>query len=147
MSLGFQLTHDSISPALSHLAGSDMENRMVLGAATALAALAQRAFDEPGLRPSAWAPRKASSKGDHPLLLLSGTLRQSIHPGQAGGGQCEIRIPPVYAAHQQLGSDKTSGRGSGVPARPFFPALNGEITPRGYEDIDAVMEALVGSGT
>lgn len=142
--LGFTLTRDSISPALAHLAGSELENRMVLGAATALAALAQRAFDEPSLRPSAWAPRKPSSKGDHPLLILSGTLRQSIHPSGLGGGAAEIRIPPVYAAHQQFGSDKTSGRGSGIPARPFFPALDGEITTRGREDIDEVLKVLIG---
>lgn len=140
--LGFTLTQDAISPSLAHLAGQPLQDRIALAAATALVGLAQRAFDEPDLRPSEWAPRKKPAS--HPLLLLSGTLRQSIHAVSLGGGKADIKMPVEYAAHQQLGSRKTSGRGSGVPPRPFFPALDGQITERGYEAIDDVVDVLIG---
>jgi len=140
-SLGFTLTRDEITPALTKVASSALHDQLAISAAMALAGIAQRAFDEPGLRPAAWAPRK--SGGGHPLLLLSGTLRQSIHAAGLGNGAAEIRMPPVYAATQQLGSAKASGRGSGVPARPFFPALNDQLTGQAVQAIDDVMSILI----
>lgn len=140
--LGLSLTQDEVTPSLTALQSEKLGNKIVFGAVTALAALAQRAFDEPGLRPSPWAPRK--SGGTHPLLLKSGTLRQSIHAARAGDGKAEVRIPVAYATVQQFGSSKTSGRGSGIPARPFFPATkDGQLTERAITTIEQVAKVLI----
>ncbi|MFZ4764431.1 MAG: phage virion morphogenesis protein [Roseimicrobium sp.] len=104
--------------------------------------LAQRAFDEPGLRPARWSRRK--SGGSHPLLVKSGTLRQSIHVQLVSGDTARVGTPVIYAAHQQLGSAKTSGRGSGLPPRPFFPVDDqGGLTRLAQERIGRAIERLI----
>jgi phage gpG-like protein len=139
MSFTLHLTKDEVRPSLARLASPELIARSVMAAGTALMATTQRAFNEPALRPTAWAARK--SGGAHPLLLKSGTLRQSWHVSSAGGDSVQVGNPTPYAAHQQFGSAKSAGRGSGVPARPFFPAdKSGNLTPAGEE---AVGEAII----
>lgn len=111
--------------------------RCTLAAATALAGLAVRAFDETGLRPTPWAPRK-KSKGTHPLLILSGTMRQGIHARQEGKTAARLGTPVIYGATHQLGRD-------GIPARPFFPVLNDQLTGRANQEIGGVLAALIGA--
>lgn len=140
--IGFSLTQDGVSPALAQLAGRALQDRIVQSAATVLASLAQRAFDEPGVRPASWPARKKPAS--HPLLLLSGTMRQSIHVASAGDGKAEIRVPTVYAATHQFGSAKSTGRGGGVPARPFFPERDGQLTAAAVQGVDEVVQVLIG---
>lgn len=134
MSLGFTLTQDGISPSLARLASSTLERDFEDAGAVALAALAVRAFDEASLRPSTWPARKKPAP--HPLLILSGNLRQSIN---SSGN--EIRISAPYAAAHQLGSTKRS-----IPARPYFPAdKDGNLTDDAIDALNDVMDALVGA--
>lgn len=141
--LSFTLRVDDISPSLSRLASEQLKDKLLMGAGTVIQSLAQRAFDEPGLRPSSWPARKTG--GTHPLLIKSGDLRQGIHVQKTGTDTVRVGSPTKYAAHQQLGSAKTSGRGSGVPARPFFPVLNDQLTGNATAEINDVMSALIGS--
>jgi phage gpG-like protein len=135
--LAFTVTGDQLTPSLTRLASPALQARAVLGAATALAALAQRAFDEPALRPSSWAPRKKSRP--HPLLILSGDMRQNVHVSP-DGDSAEIRFSQPYAKVHQLGSAKRN-----IPARPFFPATSGgQITAPGLAAIEDVINVLVG---
>ncbi|MGE4489277.1 MAG: phage virion morphogenesis protein [Kiritimatiellales bacterium] len=59
--------------------------------------------------------------GGQSLLFAEGNpglLSSLTHLVQSGG--VEVGSNLVYAAHHQFGSDKPSGRGSGVPARPYL---------------------------
>lgn len=141
--LTFTLRVDDISPSLSRLASEQLKEKLLMGAGTVIQSLAQRAFDEPALRPKSWPARKTA--GSHPLLIKSGDLRQGIHVQKTGADTVRVGSPTKYAAHQQLGSPKTSGRGSGVPARPFFPVLNDQLTGNATQEINDVLSALIGA--
>ena len=140
--MSFELTRDDVSPSLARLGDERLLARGVLAAGTALMAITQRAFDEPGLRATPWPPRK--SGGSHPLLLKSGTLRQGWHVRPQGSLAVLIGNPAKYAAHQQFGSAKSSGRGSGVPARPTFPVTkSGVLTKAGENAVGDALEAVI----
>lgn len=142
--LTFTLRVDDISPSLSRLASEQLKDKLLMGAGTVIMSLAQRAFDEPGLRPSSWPARKTA--GTHPLLILSGNLQKGIHVKKTGADTVAVGSQEEnYARHHQLGSAKTSGRGSGVPARPFFPVLNDQLTGNATQEINDVMTALIGA--
>jgi phage gpG-like protein len=140
--ISFDLRVDEISPSLQTLASDELRKRCLMAAGTVISSLAQRSFDEPNLRPAPWPARK--SGGSHPLLIKSGTLRQSIHLQIESGNSVRIGTPVVYGAIHQLGSDKKKGRGSGVPPRPFFPVLNDQLTGNAKAMIKEAVDILVG---
>lgn len=140
--ISFDLKLDAVSPKLEKLAGKDLQDRCLMAAATVISSLAQRAFDEPNLRPAPWPDRKRAYS--HPLLIKSGTLRQSIHIEKQGSGVVKIGTPVIYGAIHQLGSKKSKGRGSGIPARPFFPVLDDQLTGNARTMIHEAVDILVG---
>ena len=77
-----------------------------------VASRATQAFRSPSLRPSPWEPRK--SGGNHPLLIKSGALRQSISWKLEGTDTVVIGSDKKYAIYHQEGTKH-------MPARPFFP--------------------------
>ena len=77
-----------------------------------VASRATQAFRSPSLRPSPWEPRK--SGGNHPLLIKSGALRQSISWKLEGTDTVVIGSDKKYAIYHQDGTKH-------MPARPFFP--------------------------
>lgn len=78
------------------------------------ASRATLAFRTAALRPSPWAPRKASRHDDgHPLLIRSGTLRQSISWRLVDDDAVVVGSSQKYAKHLQFGTKR-------MPARPFF---------------------------
>jgi phage gpG-like protein len=109
---------------------------MLDAAGTLISSMGQRAFDEPGLRPSSWPARK--DKKPHALLIKSGDLRQSLHH-EVQGDTVRIGSPKAYAAVHQLGGKKRP-----IPARPFLPVLNGQLTGEAVEELNEVMSALIG---
>ena len=91
---------------------------------------ATMAFRTASLRPSPWAPRK-DTKATHPLLIKSGSLRQSIRWRLNGSDAVVIGSPMKYAPYHQLGTKK-------MRARPFFPFDKaGRPTPRIMQKIKA----------
>lgn len=89
-----------------------------------VASRATLAFRTEALRPSPWAPRKASRRDDgHPLLIRSGTLRQSISWRFVGDDAVVVGSGQKYARYHQFGTKR-------MPARPFFPIDgNGGLVP------------------
>ena len=77
-----------------------------------VASRATQAFRSPSLRPSPWEPRK--SGGNHPLLIKSGALGQSISWKLEGTDTVVIGSDKKYAIYHQEGTKK-------MKARPFFP--------------------------
>jgi phage gpG-like protein len=136
--IAFTLKLDEISPALDALADPALRRRCVQAAATVVESLAVRAFDEPGLRPTSWPARK-KSKATNPLLIQSGNMRQGIHTQMVGNDAAKVGTPVVYGAAHQLGSSK-----KGIPARPFFPVVEGQLTGNAQAEIADVVDALVG---
>ena len=98
-----------------------------------VASEATRAFREPSLRPSPWAPRK-DKKAKHPLLIKSGSLRQSMSWRITAPDTVQIGSDKKYAGYHQQGTKK-------MPARPFFPIdKSGRLTPRIMGKINADIE-------
>ena len=98
-----------------------------------VASEATRAFREPSLRPSPWAPRK-DRKAKHPLLIKSGALRQSISWRITAPDTVQIGSDKKYASYHQHGTKN-------MPARPFFPIdKSGRLTPRMMRKINADIE-------
>lgn len=136
--LAFTLKLDEITPSLAALSDDALKGRVLLGMGTVVESFAVRAFDEPGLRPKAWPARK-KSKATHPLLIKSGNLRQSIHTQVQGTESVKVGTPAVYGAAHQLGSTKR-----GIPARPFFPVIEDQLTGAAQAEIQDVVDALIG---
>lgn len=134
--ISLTLTRDDITPRLNELVSDDLMGRMLDAAGTLITSMAQRAFDEPGLRPSSWPARK--DKAPHPLLIKSGDLRQGIHH-QVQGDTVRMGSPKAYAAVHQLGGKKQP-----IPARPFFPVLNDQLTGNASAELGDVLSALIG---
>jgi phage gpG-like protein len=137
--IAFQLVTDTVSPALKRLSDPSLMSRCTLAAATVVSSLGQRAFDESSLRPTPWAARASARGGNHPLLLKSGTMRQSIFVRQEGGTSARIGTPVIYGATHQLGS-----KDGKTPARPFFPVLNNQLTGNANDMIGEAISILIG---
>ena len=98
-----------------------------------VASEATRAFREPALRPSPWAPRK-DKKAKHPLLIQSGDLRQNFRSEVTEPDTVTVGTKVKYAGYHQHGTKK-------MPARPFFPIdKTGQLTPRMMRKINADVE-------
>lgn len=152
----FTLTQDDISPSLARLEEPSLRQRVLKGMGTVIMSNAQRAFDEPALRPSAWPKRKG---GSNPLMIRSGDLRQGIHM-QVQGDSVVVGSPTKYAAIHQLGGVITAKSGLlkfkigdrwiskksvTIPARPFFPFnARGQLTGNAKQEIQDVVDALIG---
>ncbi len=152
----FTLTQDQISPSLAALAEPSLRARVLKGMGTVVMSNAQRAFDEPALRASAWPKRKG---GSNPLMIRSGDLRQGIHM-QVVGETVVVGSPTKYAAIHQLGGTITAKSGLlkfkigdkwvskksvTIPARPFFPFdARGQLTGNAKQEIQDVVDALIG---
>ena len=114
----------------------------------AVASRATLAFRTPAMRPSPWAPRKKSyivvtnkktgkktrKPDDHPLLIKSGALRQSIGWKLEGNGSVVVGTDKKYAGYHQTGTKH-------MPARPFMPVdENGNLTPQMQQKINKIVE-------
>lgn len=109
------------------------QRKALLSIGAHVASEATRAFREPTLRPSPWVPRK-DKKARHPLLIKSGSLRQSMSWRITAPDTVQIGSDKKYAGYHQQGTKK-------MPARPFFPIdKSGQLTPRIMGKINADIE-------
>ena len=129
---------DEITPVLAAMAAPAAKAAALLAGGTQFAAIGQRAFDEPHLRPSPWAPRVDDE--EHPLLKKSGFMWQVFQVGQPDGETIDVGNSASYAMYHQAGQ--------GRKYRPFFPVDgDGTITEEGQELIGAAMKAaLIAAG-
>lgn len=104
----------------------------------AVASRATLAFRSEPIRPSPWAPRKPSKRDDgHPLLIKSGSLRQSIGYKVVGKDTVVVGTDRKYAGYHQFGTKH-------MPARPFMPLdENGNLLPRMQLKINEIVEKSV----
>jgi phage gpG-like protein len=115
--------------------------------ALALREMSRRSFTNTGLRSATWKRRKKNY--GHPILLKSGALRKSIAVQQVTDDYCYVGSDRKYAAVHQFGSRKRRGRGSGIPARPFFPVrgtpTNARFTPKARDAVNRAIRRKVDS--
>jgi phage gpG-like protein len=130
---------DTIRPDLVRLLRQSSNPAPALQAAgLAIVAIAQRAFDEPSLRPSAWAARKRPAP--HRLLKRTGTLWRSIRIIATTSTSVTVGTDRPYAQFHQLGTRH-------MPARPFFPFTpSGAPTPAVAAKINAILEKKLAIG-
>jgi phage virion morphogenesis protein len=87
-----------------------------------------------------WSEKYARTRhGGQSLLMAEGNpgLLSSITHLVHGGG-VEVGSHLVYAAHHQFGSQKSSGRGSGVPARAFLG-----LSAANEDEIERVIDGFI----
>lgn len=139
---------DTISPALAKLARGVAHPKPILEAmGMQLESLTKRAFNEPMLRPAPW---KAKWDGSPATLRRNQVLVRSIHITDLSDSHVTVGTDRIYAAiHQfggvikakgkslrfQLGNRTVYCKQVTLPARPFFPFINGRLTPLAQERI------------
>ena len=129
---------DTITPALAKAISAVKNPAPILEAmGQQLVSITKRAFSDSSLRAMPWPARKKPAP--HQLLRKSGALVQSIRITEVSQDHVTAGADRVYAAIQQLGSAKKTGRGSGIPPRPFFPFYkSGKMTPLAARKIEAI---------
>lgn len=111
------------------------QERALQAIGAAVASRATRAFRSEPLRPAPWAPRK-DKKAKHPLLIKSGSLRQSISWRITAPDTVQIGSDKKYASYHQEGTKN-------MPARPFFPVdKNGRLVPEMERKINRTVEKV-----
>ncbi len=140
----FTLQQDSISPDLARKISALKDPKPVLEAmGQQLVSHTTRSFNNPSLRIKSWANKKDGAPSN---LKKEGALAQSIRITQLTGSSVTVGSDRLYAAVHQLGSRKSTGRGGGIPARPFFPiTAEGQIAPDAAEKIRRVARAKLAS--
>ena len=146
MQARFTVRADKISPDLAKKIRAAKSPRPVLQAAgLQIVSMAKRAFTDSALRPTPWAPRKDPRK-THSLLRKTGTLWQSIGIKKLTDKSVSAGTDRPYGSVHQLGSRKATGRGGGIPPRPYLPfTRQGQLTPLAAQRIEAVMRAKLNS--
>jgi phage gpG-like protein len=153
--MSLEVNNDTLSPALRAMARQFADRRPILRVmGQALVGITKRAFNDPTLRPSAWAPPADSTvaaKGrKNAQLKLSGAMWQSIRIADLSSEKVTVGTDRPYAAWQQFGTKPYIIRPKskkalawpgaahpvgvvhhpGLPPRPFFPfAESGQIVP------------------
>jgi phage gpG-like protein len=151
----FRITRNDISPRLTALARSAQRPRAVLLAmGNTFKSITEGTFNSVGAqyRPIPW---KAKQDGSPSNLQLSTTLAHAFHL-EVTQQFAKLSNSTIYAAIHQfggvikakgkalcwIGSDgkKHFARQVTIPARPFFPVINGRLTPAAEDKIAAAAE-------
>ncbi len=116
--MSFVVTKDEITPALRNMVDRCRDRQPVLEAmGEALVSVTKRAFNDPSLRPEAWAPiknlnvdsagRQRAANGkfqSSSALKKSGALWQSIRITELTGDHVTVGTDRPYAGFQQFGT-------------------------------------------
>lgn len=139
----FFIREDTITPRLARIARNLGDRKPVLEAmGIAVQSHTVEAFSQLVPRPAPWPPKRDGSPSN---LTETTALRQSIRVVRVTSRKVVVGTDRVYAAVHQFGSSKTSGRGSGIPPRPFFPWVDGRMTPDARRRVKEAAEARIRS--
>ncbi len=144
----YTIVSDTVTPDLkARLARVSNPEPALRWMGLVLANSAKQAFRDPSKRPAPWAPLKQTTverkkkKGyGSKELIASGALARS--PRVIAASRTEVTVgsdraagPWSLAAIHQLGAPRR-----GIPARPFFPFLNGQTTPEARKAVGEVLK-------
>jgi len=157
--ISFTVTKDTLSPSLARLAALGKNPTPVMRAmGRKFQTITKSTFNSSGAgnRPTPW-PTK--SDGNASNLRKTGTLFQSINLDQVTATSARVSTGVKYARIHQLGGEivpksapylcfrigdrfvKT--KKVTMPARPFFPVVNGQLTPSAEEQIRKAGERVI----
>lgn len=144
LSFSFLKTRDDISPAVTQMLATAKNPMKVLRSmGTTFKSITEGTFNSAGAayRPKPWPNKRDGSASN---LQRSTTLAKSFHL-EVTDQYAKLSNPMIYAAiHQFGGTIKAKGkalvfhtadghlifaRSVKIPARPFFPVLDGKLTP------------------
>jgi phage virion morphogenesis protein len=143
----FTLRRNDISPKLTRLIKSvkPPERKRILRAmGTTFKSITEGTFNSVGsqYRPKPWPAKKDGTPSN---LQKTTTLSKSFQL-EVTDDAATLSNPTKYAATHQFGRDW--GRGSPIPARPFYPVADGKLTPDAEKLIaragQRVMENIAG---
>jgi phage gpG-like protein len=104
---------------------------------TALVNYTKRTFNDASLRAAPWPAKKSGGASN---LKRDGVLWRSPRVVKTTKTSVTVGSDRVlYAAVHQLGSAQTGG----IPARPFFPILNGQLTSKAAKRVEHAAEVVV----
>ena len=133
--MGLQIV-DHLSPGLARLAARCRNRKPVLEAmGLEFVSITKRAFTNPALRPLPW---RDKVDGTPATLRKSGAMWQSIRVTDVTDHSVTAGSDRAYAAIHQLGGKTGRNHAATMPPRPFFPILNGKLTPEAKRLIEAV---------
>lgn len=135
--MSFRKIQDGITPDLRKKAQSlapGGRQRLLRAMGVAVVSIGKRAFTDPSLRASRWAPRQDDER--HPLLIKKVVLLPSIRIMSTSSDSVTIGSDRPYAAAHQLGSKK-----QGIPARPFLPFKGKQLTKVGATGVSRALRA------
>ncbi len=135
MRASFAMTRNDIAPALSRMAATARNPRQVLQAmGNVFKSITEGNFSGQGseYRPSQWPAKKDGSPA---TLKKSGLLWHSFHL-VVDDHAAVLSNPTPYAAAHQFGYAPRN-----LPPRPFYPVIDGRLTPAAAEKIGAAGHA------
>jgi phage virion morphogenesis protein len=139
---------DTLSPALARKAAALRDKKPVLEAmGTQFVSISKRAFTDEALRPAPWAPLKpatiARKKGRGGILRDRGAMWQSIRITALTNDSVTAGSDRVQAAIHQFGGQTGRNHAATIPARPFFPILNGKLAAEAMRKIANVAKLKI----
>lgn len=140
--VSFTVKVDTLRPQLAKLQAAGKDTTPVMRSmGNVFKSITEGNFNSVGAqhRPAPWPAKK---DGTAATLKKSGLLWHSFHL-TVGKNLATLSNPTPYAAHHQFGSSKATGRGSGLPARPFYPVVNNQLTPYAQAQITAAGERAI----
>jgi phage gpG-like protein len=172
--MSFKVTQDLISPATRKLVKSFSDTKPIMEAmGQEVVSITKRAFNDPSLRVSAWAPVKKSGReagtgrfASTAALKASGAMWQSIRITGLTGREVRAGTDRPYATYHQFGTKAYTIRPvaakalswpgaahpvkvvhhPGLSPRPFFPFdANGVMAPFARDKVRAVADAKIRS--
>ena len=131
----FSVTRNDISPALTRMINGvkpPNRKRVLRAMGTTFKSITEGTFNSAGAqyRPKEWAPKKDGS----PSILQKTTTMAKSFALEVTDDAATVTNPTKYAATHQFGRQQGSGE---IPARPFFPVVDGKLTPKAEEKIAA----------
>ena len=154
----FRLKRDDISPAITRMIQTARHPRPVLRAmGTTFKSITEGTFNSAGadMRPIPWKPKRDGSPSN---LQLSTTMSKSFQLAVTDTTATVSNPMPYAGIHQfgrtikaKIGPYLKFNWGGGwasvasvtIPARPFFPVLDGKLTPRAEDLIRRAGERML----
>lgn len=156
----FKIIRDDISPSLTRLVRTAKNPLPVLRAmGTTFKSITEGTFNSAGAayRPKPWPPLK-DPEGQPSILQKSTTLAKAFHLEVTAQAATLSNPMPYAGIHQFGGTIRAKGKALSwinskgervfakmvkIPPRPFFPVLDGKLTPKAEEKISAAAQRVI----
>lgn len=136
-SLTIQVTKDDLTPSIHALLAKSKNLQPALRTVAAgLVSLAKQSFNDSSKRPAPWKAKKDGTPAT--LKGRNAVLWRSLQATNFTTNSFTLGSPLPYAAIHQLG-----GLTRKMPARPYWPILNGQLTPLAVQTIEDILEAYL----